>query len=134
MGFHDRYHVDKTAEEEGTWADLGDGIHVKVRRHTSAHSKAVRRKLEEPHQALLRTGQALPDSIIEELFLKQMALSLLVDWKGVTDEEGKPLEATPDNIEAQLRKYPEFRNEIGALVMDRATFKKLVNADDLGNS
>lgn len=134
MGFHDRYHVDKAAEEEGTWVDLGDNVAVKVRRFTSAHSKAVRRKLEEPHAALARGGQQLPDTILEEILIKQMALSLIVDWKGVPDDTGQPLQATPENFEKVLREYPEFRNEIGSIVMDRATWKKQVRETDLKNS
>lgn len=133
MGFHDRYYVNKTAEEEGTWVELGDGIAVKVRRFNSAHAKATRRKLEEPHAALMRSG-TVPEDIADDILTKQMSQSLIIDWKGVTTETGEAIPATPENVEGQLRKYPEFRNEVAALVLDRQTFKKLIQKEDLKNS
>lgn len=131
MKFHDRYHVDKGAQEDGTWADLGDDIKVKVRRLNSAHAKATRRALEEPHLAALRAGNA--DDLFEDILIKQMAQSLVLDWRGVTDSTGAPMSATPENVEAILREYPEFREEVGAKIMDRQTFKKQVRDEDLKN-
>ena len=126
--FHDRYFVDTNAEEEGTWVQVADDFWVKVRRGTSAHSKAVRKKLEEPHQALLRAG-TLPEAVQEELLTKQMAMSLIMDWTGnggPRNDDGALLEANPKNIENVLVKYKEFREEILRIIVDRSTYKTQV--------
>lgn len=127
--FHDRYFVSTAAEEEGTWIQVAEGFWVKVRRVTSAHSKAIRKKLEEPHQAVMRATGTLPEDIAEDILTRQMALSLIMDWKGdggPRNEAGALLEANPTNIETVLRSYKEFREEMLRLILDRATFKSQV--------
>ena len=133
MKLSDRYAFDKSAFEEGTWVPLGDGMAVKVRSPQSAHSKAIRRKLEAPHAALTRNGRELPDDIAETILLQQMAQSLIIDWKGIENDDGTPLEATPENIEATLRKYPFFRDDVGMVLANRDTFKTRTTEADLGN-
>lgn len=133
--FHDRFFVNPAAEEEGTWVQMGNDFWIKVRRGTSAHSKAIRKKLEEPHQALLRAGP-LPEDIQEDLLTRQMALSLVMDWKGEggpRSESGSLLEATPANIEKVLRDYKEFRAEVLGVILDRSTFKNQVMEVQAGN-
>lgn len=132
MNLSDRYEFNKTAYEEGTWVALGDGIKVKLRSPGSAHSKAIRKKLEAPHAALSRAGRELPEDIAEDILIKQFSQSLIVDWKGVQDD-GETIPATPENIERLLRKYPFFRDDIGAVITSRETFKTLTAEADLGN-
>jgi hypothetical protein len=133
MGFHDRFATNKAAAEEGTWVDLGDGVKIKVRRFDSAVSKAVRRKLEEPYTALRRAGQELSDDIAQELLIRQLAQAILVDWRGVTDEEGKSIAFSSDVAYDILKKYDFFLEDVSRIVGSRDTFKSQVKDADLGN-
>jgi hypothetical protein len=128
----DLYSFDKAAFEDGTWVDIGHGISVKVRSPQSAHSKAVRKKLEAPYAALTRGGKELPDDIAENILIKQMAQSLIIDWKGVEDND-QPIPATPETIEAQLRKYQFFREDVASVIAQRDTYKARVDEEDVGN-
>lgn len=128
----DLYSFDKSAFEEGTWVAIGNGISVKVRSPQSAHSKAVRKKLEAPYAALTRGGKDLPDDIAENILIKQMAQSLIIDWSGVADG-GLPIVATPETIEAQLRKYQFFREDVASVIAQRDTYKTHVTDEDVGN-
>lgn len=131
--FADRFKSDKTAVEEGTWVDLGDDIHVKVRRLDSAASRMCRKKLEEPFKALLRMNQELPEDVAEDLFTKQFSQAIIVDWRGVTDEGGNAIAPNPDNIYKVLKEFPDFRDDILRIVMQRDTFKTLVREADVKN-
>lgn len=133
MNLGNIYAFDKGAFEEGTWVKIGNGISIKVRSPQSAHSKAVRKKLEAPHASLTRNGRELPDDIAEDMLIKQMSQSLIMDWAGVTDEQDQPIQATPENIEKALRAYPFFRDDAGSVIGNRETFKTRVLEADLGN-
>lgn len=124
-GFMDRYKTDKSLEEEGVWVDYGDGLQVQVRRLNSKHSKETRRKLEKPYSGQFR-GRDLPEAVQEDLLNKQIANSIVTDWKGVPDpdNEDKMLECTPDNVLRMVSEFNDFRDDILTAAMERTTFQK----------
>lgn len=125
MNFLSRYTTDKSAEEDGQWVDYGDGLEVKLRRLNSVKSREVRRKLEKPYAKQFR-GQDMPDSISEMILNNQLAKAIVVDWKGVPNPEDaeKPLPCTEENVLRMVQDYPDFREDILAAAMERATFQK----------
>lgn len=139
--FSERYNTDKDAEENGQWVDFGDGIRVKVRRLNSKHSQEVRRKLEKPYVATYRNRE-MPASLQEELMIKQLSQSIIVDWEGVEDPshnpaEGEPqrmLTCTPENILTIVSQFKDFRDDVTTASMERATFQKEDRLEQEGNS
>lgn len=123
--FLERYRTDKSLEEDGTWVDYSDGLMVCVRRLNSAKSKEVRRKLEKPYSKAFR-GQDMPESLQEELLNKQLAEAIVVDWKGVPnpDKPEEMLPCTRENVLRMVTDFPDFRDDILAAAMERATFQK----------
>lgn len=117
-----RFKTDETKEEQGVWVNFGDGIKVKVRRFKSKASQDARKKLEEPFTAEIRRGP-LDEKIAEDLLIRQMAMAIVVDWQGVTSEDGKELPCTFENKYEILKALPEFRDEIAAIAIDRDSFK-----------
>lgn len=134
MNFHSRYYSNADAKENGTWVDLGGGLKIKVRALDSTHSRETRRKLEEPYSALIRSTGSLPDDKAEEVMTKQLAQSIVVDWQGVTEEDGAPLPFSPAAAEKMFQKYPDFRSEVAMIITDRSTFKRQAQEADLKNS
>lgn len=130
---HARFAMDAGREENGVWVDYGDGISVKIRRFKSRASQEARRELDKPHADVIRRGP-LPEALAEELLVKQMAKAIIVDWKGVTDADGNPLECTEEARYAILKELPEFRDEIFALSVERDHFKAKADQDGTGNS
>lgn len=138
-----RYNTDTSLEEEGVWVDYGDGLQVKVRRLNSKHSRDVRRKLEKPYAAQFRSRD-MPDSLQEELLNKQMAQSIVVDWKGVEDpytqvpegKEAPPLAYSPENVLKIVSdpEFKDFREDILTAAMERTTFEKEQRKDAEKNS
>lgn len=125
MNFLQRYATDKTAEEDGQWVDFGDGLEVKLRRLNSVKSREVRRKLEKPYAKQFR-NQDMPDSISEMILNNQLAKAIVVEWKGVPDPDDmtKELPCTEENILHMMQSFPDFREDILAAAMERATFQK----------
>lgn len=122
--FLERYQTNKHLEEDGVWVDYADGLEVKIRRMNSTKSREIRRKLEKPYTKGFR-GQDMPDSLQEELLNKQLAEAIVVDWKGVPDPKDvtKMLPCTPENVLMMVTEYPDFRDDILAASMERATFQ-----------
>ncbi len=123
--FLERYKTDRDLEDTGVFVDYGDGLKIKMRRLNSAKSKEVRRKLEKPYAKQFR-GQEMPDSIQEMLLNHQIAKAIVVDWEGVPDPENpdKQLACTEENVLMMVEQFPDFRDDILAASMERATFQR----------
>lgn len=140
--FSDIYAHDKTAAEEGTWTDIGHGIKVKVRAFDSAHTRALRKKLEEPYKALTKRGGEIPEDTANEINIKLLAGSSLLGWNltektGEKDEEGnpirRPIQFSVEKAEAFLTQEPRFARDVIAALMADETFKKRAREEDAKN-
>lgn len=132
--FSERYATDTKIEEDGQWVDFGEGVKVKVRRLNSKFSRDVRRKLEKPYTAMYK-GRDMPDSLQEELMIKQLAQGIVVDWEGVEDPDtDKPLPFSSDNAMKVFVAYKDFRDDIVTASMERATFQREEQKAAEGNS
>lgn len=118
--FMERYKTDRNLEENGQWVELGDGLEIKVARISSERSKAVRHRLEKPYAKM--RGE-IPTSIQEQILIKQIAEAVLLDWKGVTDEEGKAVECTLDAKIKMLTEFKDFLQDVVMVAMEAETFK-----------
>lgn len=133
--FTERYKTNTSMEEDGVWVDMGDGIKVKVRRLNSKHSQETRRKLEKPYAGQYRTRD-MPASLQEELMVKQLAQSIIVDWEGVEDpqDDSKTLPCTPENVMLIMTQFKDFREDCVTASMTQATFQDVSVAEAEGNS
>lgn len=108
-----RFRTDETKEVEGVWSELGDGARIKVARIGNPEWLKQRRAFEAPHRDALAAG-ALPQELSEQIAVKAMARSILVDWEGIY-EGAKPVKYSVADAE-RLLAIKDFR----ALVMDLA--------------
>lgn len=133
--FADRYATNKSQEEEGVWVDFGDGIKVKIRRMNSKFSRETRAKLEKPYASQFR-GREYPLEIQENLFNQQLAKAIVIEWEGVPDAVD-PKKMAPNTEEARMavfKAYPDFREDVAAASMERATFQEISVKEAEGNS
>jgi hypothetical protein len=123
--FLERYSTDKSMEEDGVWVDYGGGIKVQIRRMNSTKSRDTRRRLEKPYTKGFR-GQDLPEDLQEELLNQQIAQAIVVAWEGVPDPDDpkKAITCTPENVMKVIKAFPDFRDDIIAAAIERATFQK----------
>lgn len=143
--FKSAYNHDKVAAEEGVWSEVGYGVKVKVRAFDSAHTKALRTKLEEPYKHLTRLGKSIPDEAQNEINTKLVAYSSLLGWNlteddtsGAVDDKGEVVQVeipfSGDRAHAILEQEPIFLRDVIAVLMSAETFKKRERDDDAKNS
>lgn len=128
--FSDIYSHDKVAAEEGVWSPIGNGFRIKVRSFESAQVKALRKKLNEPFAAILRMGKDIPEDDQNEINIKLVANSALLDWDL---GEGSP-EFSPSVAETFLREQPRFARDVIAVLVADETFKRREREEDAKNS
>ena len=78
--------------------DLGHGVAVTVRPATSALMMAARREA-------AMNGESGNDERISRL-VKAIGRLAITEWEGVGDEDGKPVEPSPERINALLDLWP----------------------------
>lgn len=60
----------------------------------------------------------------QEIMAKIAAISLLKDWRGVLDENGDPVEATPQNRYEALKKYRRLLFDVIDFASDPNNFRE----------
>jgi len=123
MNIDDLFSVDKEAFEDGKWFDLGPDSKIKMRSFKSPKAKAARTRLELPYKSLLRTGKELPEDISEDIATKQMAEAIIVDWKGLSTDEGPLPKYSADYAYKFLSEKTEFRDYLAQILFDSDAFK-----------
>ena len=85
------------------WHDLAPGVRVQLRPLTTALMVATR---SDP------TVEAVPEDASDEeravAFGKALARRAVLDWEGVGDADGHPIEPSPEAIDALLDVWPIF--------------------------
>jgi len=130
--FARRFKTNKSLEEDGTWVDIGDDISLKIRRFNSEKSQEVRRRLEKPYAHMTRQGRALPTKTNEEITKKQIIEVILVDWKGITDDNGEVIPYSLENAK-KLLETKDFMDEVARLSLNEQLFKDEALKEDEGN-
>jgi len=88
---------------EAEWLDLALGVRIKVDPLTTAIMVAART---DPRVRNIAPGT--PDDSIAVVFAKSIATHAIIDWDGVGDENGVPIPASPEAIDALLDLWPIF--------------------------
>ena len=119
MSFLDKYKTDKTAELEGVWVEMDAGVEVRVARLNNDKARAKRRELEKPY----RNFREVPESVNEGILRKVVASTVLLDWKGLTDDAGAKMPYSAAKAEELFELYPDFLNDVVSVSMARETFQ-----------
>ena len=88
---------------EPVWLELGHGVRVRLLPLTTALMVAARND---------QTIADLPENATDEqsalVFAKALGLIAITGWEGVGDEDGKPVDVSPEGIDALLDVWPLF--------------------------
>jgi hypothetical protein len=126
--FLTKYKTDEVAETDGKWFDLGDNVQVKVVRMDNPQARKLRNQLNRPYQ-----GRTIPEDKLDDIINKVMAQTVVKDWKNVTDENGNEVPFTPETAFRLFKKFPDFRDDVGAFAADREQFRADALEADAGN-
>ena len=100
--------TDDKLEKNGAWVDwpMLDGIAVKVLRSTLPHLQKHLQKLLKQNRKALRNAD-----IQKEVMIKFISQHVLVDWKGIIDEDtGEEFPHSVENVAAALKSNNDFYN------------------------
>lgn len=81
-------------KSEPHWLDLALGVRVLVRPHGTS--------------VIVAAGGDLGDDRGRVAFARAMARAAIIEWDGVGDDDGKPLEVTPAAVDALMETWPVF--------------------------
>jgi hypothetical protein len=91
-------------EREPFWLDIQPGVRIRFRPIGVAAILAARSAAAE----VLRAGGDDADVKAGLSFTASLARSGIVEWEGIGDADGKPVDPTPENIDAALECWPVF--------------------------
>lgn len=136
----DLFSTDRESEEDGIWVDVDTTKRVKIRAYAAKAVSELRDTLMRPYAMLQRTGTKIPDDASEEIGLKVLAGSVIVDWSGIVGYEGEgdkakevPIPYSPDNAYDLLKAMPRFANFVIGIAMDREFYKTSLREDGVKN-
>lgn len=122
MKFADTFGTNEKLELEGVWVDMGEGGSIKIARAGNPENKRLLKRLIAPHKQALRADN-LPVDVLEKLTIEAMSRTILLDWKGIDDSEGKPLPYSQEEAVRQLTKFKDFRDYVAAISADMKVFQ-----------
>ena len=88
---------------EPKWLDLGHGVRVQLRPLTTALMVAAR-----TDPAVQGLSKDATDEESALAFAKALAKVAILDWEGVGDADGQPIDPGPEAIDALLDLWPLF--------------------------
>jgi len=125
---------DLTKESEGVWFDFESGIRVLIASTNSPKFKKFLKALTKPHIQAIRSNTASVD-LQTALFKKAGSKYLVLDWENIEDDDGNPIECTPENCleifnDPALR---EFYNFVVQSAGSAEAFRVEFEAESAGN-
>tara|TARA_Y100000310_G_scaffold325188_1_gene388286 strand:+ start:287 stop:691 length:405 start_codon:yes stop_codon:yes gene_type:complete len=122
---------DSKKESEGVWVEWEHGVSLLVARLNNPAFQARVRKLTQPHQRKIRAG-IFDDDDMEKLSVEAMASHVLLGWKHIEDDEGKPLKYSAAKA-LELLRDPDLR-DLYQFVLTQANERDLYRRELLEDS
>lgn len=128
----DKFGTDKDLEREGVWVDMSGGASIKVARIGNPEYKRMFQKITTPYKQQLRTNN-MDEDIAEELLIKAMASTILLDWKGIYEGD-EEMKYSIENAEKVLRDLPDFRVFVTEVSSEMELFRQGEQEEGIKNS
>lgn len=125
LSIFDLCQTDSDATENGKWFDdlfaPDSGVSVKLRRFSSKKSVNYRQRLLTKYKRHSSKGQFPPD-IEERMLIEQMVECIIVDWKGIRDNDGNEIAYSKEKA-LMLCQMLDFRAPLVQLAVDMDSFR-----------
>lgn len=130
MDLYKTYGTDEDLETEGVWTEWTNDSKVKLGRIGGvAFNRVQRQKMRR-----MRTGFRADSEMQDKILVEVLAETVLLDWKGFVDADGKALKYSKDAAVKVLTDLPTFRDDIVAAASDMSLFQAEDEADAEKNS
>lgn len=114
MSFYKQFSTDPKLEaESGVLLDYGASGKILIHRAGGANKKfaAVLTAKLKPYRRQIEAG-TMDDGVASRILAEAYADSVIKEWEGVCDAEGKPIPFTRDNVIKLLTDLPELFKDI----------------------
>ena len=107
------FETDKDLEKNGVWFEIAPDVRFQCARMgpmNKAYKRALGKKMK-PHQRQYQQGtldEELGESLMQDLFIDV----ILLDWEGVMDRAGRPLEFSFNNAKWLFAELPDVYNAL----------------------
>ena len=129
MKLNEAFGTDKALEDEGKWFDIGDNASVRVARFGNDAHRKVLLKLREPYKALLLRGGQIPDDVNDGIVTESMANTILVDWKGMYDQDNNEIPFSVEAASQAFSLYKDFLELVSNLSLNAANYRVTAQED-----
>ena len=130
------FRSNKEAELNGTWTQIGHGMELLIARIGNKNYQQFLQKHGKALRPALKHGisSAQTSEELETLVRKAVAKHVLLGWKNVEDEDGNPLQYSPELAEKLFIDMPDFYKIVVELADGAELFRQDTQQDSLGNS
>lgn len=133
MDIRKTFQTDELLEENGTWVTFGGDSMFLIARFGNKKHRELMERLRAPHRALIASGRPLPNEIADKMLIDAAAQTILLDWKGVT-ENGVVVPYSQEKAKEYLTELKDFRNQVDFVSTQMETFRRQAMDSDAGNS
>ncbi len=137
MSIYALYETDATKEIEGFWHKVNKKISVKMARAGGANlgfTKAMELKTRDHRKrGGAFEGDKVDVELANELMKEAFAETIILDWKGITNKEGKKVAYSPAAAIKLLQDLPDLFIELREAAGSAANFRFEEIKDDVGN-
>jgi len=135
MGLYDLYKTDtKKERDQGVEVEFPGDAKVWLRRaggQNTDYEKALE-KVMKPYRRQIQQGM-LDEDKSRELEARVYARGVIIDWDGVTDEQGNELDCTEENIVKLFTDLPDLFVELKQQATDLSNFRREQTGEDAKN-
>lgn len=133
-GIYDKFKTNKAAEQEGIILDYGDGQTIKIARAGGSNirfEKAAQAKMRK--FGLQAKHDLLEPEQMRTIFREVLAETVVLGWTGFTDEEGKPLSFSKENVVKVFTDLPDLFDDVLEQSRKASLFKENILEDEAKN-
>ena len=112
----------KAKEEQGVWFSGPKGQRYLIARQGNDAFTKLAGILTKPHRRLIEKGLADPE-LLRDITAEVTAKTLLLDWDGVKDDDGRALPYTWQIGKAYLLKYKDFADFVAGCSTSVASYQ-----------
>ena len=118
-----QFATDVAKETSGVWHTIGAGAEILVARAGNKNYQKELRLRMKPHRRRINRDDAGMEEIAGEILNKCAAKFILLGWKGIDGENGKPVKYSYDNALKFFVDYPEFYTMVMELASDVEAYR-----------
>lgn len=126
-GIYDKFKTNKAAEQEGITLDYGDGQTIKIARAGGSNvrfEKEVQKRMRK--FGLQAKHDLLEPEQMRTIFREVLAETVVLGWTGFTDEEGKTLPFSKENVVKVFTDLPDLFDDVLEQSRKASLFKESI--------